>query len=101
MQVDSTCGYADKEGFRCGMGDMFSVFNILTRKKLKLKERPLVVMDCTLFYYQNHNYTDAVQNINQLKNRTNAFILLWHNSYIKHMKFYGDYIEKSNINCFK
>jgi len=45
MEVDSTCGYADKEGFRCGTGDEFSVFNILTREKLKLKERPLIFMD--------------------------------------------------------
>ena len=45
MKVDSTCGYADKEGFRCGTGDEFSVFNILSREKLKLKERPLVYMD--------------------------------------------------------
>ncbi len=45
MKVDSTCGYADKEGFRCGTGDEFSVFNILTREKLNLKERPLLYMD--------------------------------------------------------
>jgi len=45
IEVDSTCGYADKEGFRCGTGDKFSVFNILTREKLKLKERPLIFMD--------------------------------------------------------
>ena len=45
MSIDSTCGYADKEGFRCGTGDKFSVFNILTREKLKLKERPLIYMD--------------------------------------------------------
>ncbi len=45
MRIDSTCGYADQEGFRCGTGDAFSVFNILTRKKLQLKERPLIYMD--------------------------------------------------------
>ena len=45
FEIDSTCGYADKEGFRCGTGDEFSVFNILSREKLKLKERPLVYMD--------------------------------------------------------
>jgi len=45
MKIDSTCGYADREGFRCGTGDEFSLFNILTRKKLKLKERPLIYMD--------------------------------------------------------
>jgi hypothetical protein len=45
MKIDSTCGYADREGFRCGTGNEFSVFNILSRKKLKLKERPLIFMD--------------------------------------------------------
>jgi len=45
MKIDSSCGYADKEGFRCGTGDEFSVFNILSREKLKLKERPLIYMD--------------------------------------------------------
>ena len=45
MKIDSTCGYADREGFRCGTGDEFSVFNILTREKLRLKERPLIYMD--------------------------------------------------------
>ena len=51
MKIDSTCGYADKEGFRCGTGDEFSVFNILTRKKLKLKERPLIYMDDNHYSY--------------------------------------------------
>jgi len=49
MEVDSTCGYADMEGFRCGTGNEFSVFNILTREKLKLKERPLIYMDDNRF----------------------------------------------------
>lgn len=93
MEVDSTCGYADKEGFRCGTGDEFSVFNILTRKKLKLKERPLVVMDCSLFDYNNYSYSEANRIMDRLAKSTNTFTLLWHNSYIKHVKFYKDYIE--------
>lgn len=39
MKTDSTCDYADKEGFKCGTGDEFSVFNILTRKKIKIKRK--------------------------------------------------------------
>ncbi len=93
MQVDSTCGYADKEGFRCGTGDEFSVFNILSRKKLKLKERPLVVMDCTLFEYNSYSYNEAEVRINLLKGTTNIFTILWHNSYIKHMKLYKLILE--------
>lgn len=45
MKIDSSCGYADCEGFRCGIGEEFFVFNILTQEKLKLKERPLLYMD--------------------------------------------------------
>lgn len=45
LKIDSTCGYADREGFRCGTGDEFSVFNILERKQLELKERPLIFME--------------------------------------------------------
>ena len=92
MEIDSTCGYADKEGFRCGTGDEFSVFNILTREKLKLKERPLVVMDCSLFDYNDCSYDEAKEKINSMKNNTNSFTMLWHNSYIKHMKFYKELV---------
>ncbi|MCK4442120.1 MAG: hypothetical protein KAU90_08925, partial [Sulfurovaceae bacterium] len=92
MMWDSSCGYADKEGFRCGTGDEFSVFNILTRKKLNLKERPLVVMDCTLFDYNNYNYIEAKNIIDKMKKNINMFTILWHNSYIKNFKFYENYI---------
>ena len=48
METDSTLGYADRNGFRCGTGDEFPVFDLLSRRVMKLKERPLVVMDGTL-----------------------------------------------------
>ena len=101
MKIDSSCGYADKEGFRCGTGDEFSVFNILTRKKLKLKERALILMDCSLFEYNNFTYNEAKEKIKKMQKNSIIFTLLWHNSYIKHIKFYGEIIEKSNINSFK
>jgi len=49
MTLDSTCGFADREGFRCGTGNTFSVFNILTGKKLMLKEQPLIFMESRSF----------------------------------------------------
>ncbi len=101
MKVDSTCGYADKEGFRCGTGDEFTVFNILTREKLKLKERPLVVMDCSLFDYNNYSYNYAKNKIDKMNKEVNSFTILWHNSYVKNINFYGDLIENSNINSAK
>jgi len=86
MQIDSTCGYADREGFRCGTGDDFSVFNILTRKKLNLKERPLVIMECTLQspQYRSLNPNKAKKVFDyyvKISNKYNfKLTLLWHNS---------------------
>jgi hypothetical protein len=101
MEVDSTCGYADREGFRCGTGDEFSVFNILSRQKLKLKERPLILMDCSLFEYNDYTYIKAKNRLNNLWEKSHLFTLLWHNSYIEHIKFYGEQFEKSNLNSIK
>jgi len=95
MQIDSTCGYADREGFRCGTGDEFSVFNILSRKKLILKERPLIIMEGTL---QNPNYrglssSDFLKVLNyyiKITKRYNSKItLLWHNSFFNEEKWIG------------
>jgi len=94
MEVDSTCGYADEEGFRCGTGDEFSVFNILSREQLTVKERPLIVMDCSLFNYNSYSADEAKVRINMIKSTANIFTILWHNSYIKHMKFYKLMLER-------
>ncbi|MEA3491300.1 MAG: polysaccharide deacetylase family protein [Campylobacterota bacterium] len=83
MKVDSTCGYADKEGFRCGTGDEFSVFNILSREKLRLRERPLIYMDDNrLFGERIYDETFLIDNINLLKEKNikykNCHTLLFH-----------------------
>jgi len=86
MQIESTCAYVEKEGFRCGTSDEFSTFNVLTRKKLSLKERPLVIMDSTL---QNSNYMDLSTDevlkvfnyyIKITKKYKSKISILWHNS---------------------
>ena len=51
MKIDSTLGYHDQAGFRCGICHEFPVFDILGRKKLELMERPLIAMDTTLIKY--------------------------------------------------
>ncbi len=48
MQIDSTMGFADYIGFRCGTGNVFPVFDIVDRKMLALKERPLIIMDSAI-----------------------------------------------------
>ncbi len=52
LAVDSTAGYADAEGFRCGTGDRFPTFDVRNRRTLGLKELPLVLMEGTLAGYR-------------------------------------------------
>ena len=85
LEVDSTCGYADKEGFRCGTGDEFSVFNILSREKLKLKERPLVYMDDSHYsYHKNIDTKKSFKIVESIIHRQKKYhsktTLLFHNS---------------------
>jgi hypothetical protein len=48
MEVDSTMGFADAVGFKCGTGDSFPIFDIHRRKQLALREQPLLAMDSAL-----------------------------------------------------
>ena len=48
MLIDSSMGLSDYIGFRCGTGNIFSVFDILNRRMLRLKERPLIIMDSAI-----------------------------------------------------
>jgi hypothetical protein len=85
MEWDSTLSYADKEGFRCGVCYPFSVFNILSRKKLHLKEKPLIVMEGSFTTYQpNINPQEMEQKIvkliDKVRKYNGEFVFLWHNS---------------------
>lgn len=84
MSWDSTVGYADKEGFRCGVCYEYRVFNILTRKKLNLKEKPLIVMEMSLATQNNMTSIEMDKKIKSLickvKKYNGEFVFLWHNS---------------------
>ncbi len=85
MEWDSSCGYADREGFRCGVCYSYSVFNILTRKKLALKEKPLVVMEGSFVSYQPDISSENMEKkiiylMNEVKKYHGEFVFLWHNS---------------------
>ncbi|GER60165.1 polysaccharide deacetylase [Patiriisocius marinus] len=84
MKWDSTMSYHDIPGFRCGVCYEFPVFNILTKKQLKLIEKPLIVMEGSFITYQNKNPSQVSQEINYLiktvKKYNGTFVFLWHNS---------------------
>lgn len=97
MEWDSTLSYVDQIGFRCGTCYEYSVFNILTRKKLKLKEYPLITMETTFLAEMFMNlqsqiildYFKTLENI--IKKYNGKFTILWHNSTM----------NKTEINLYK
>lgn len=85
-QYDSTGSFADHPGFRYGTAHEFSMWSWQKRAKLKLKQRPLIVMEGTLFSYLKLGYTkDTLKYVLSLKNNAlkynGNFCLLWHNSH--------------------
>lgn len=84
LETDSTLGYAEAPGFRCGACKPFPVFNILTRKELNLKELPLIAMDVSFARYLKNTPEQALQTLNALRSQVRkhrgVFTLLWHNS---------------------
>jgi len=105
MMIDESMGFAEREGFRCGTCYEYSVYNILNRKKLKLKERPLLLMEKSISGYQNHLDTEIFNKkfdsmVDVVKKYKGNFVFLWHNSsfdrkiYTK--KFYQQLLQKLN-----
>ena len=81
MRIDSTMGFSDYMGFRCGTGNIFPVFDVLSRKMLTLKERPLIIMDSAIKKMGNKHKTYEI--MARLKEKSMkygmTFTILFHN----------------------
>ncbi|MBL0113298.1 MAG: hypothetical protein IPP42_21680 [Saprospiraceae bacterium] len=85
MEWESTLGYADIPGFRCGTCYTYTVFDCKAGKKMKVKEKPLILMDATLIYYQrNWDAGDLLQLKNECKKHGGEWVTLVHNDLVKH-----------------
>ena len=87
IDYDSTLSYADAAGFRCGVCYEYLVFNILTRRCLNLRERPLLIMECTVIdeRYMNlgtgEKAFSLMKSIKDICRKFNGdFTILWHNT---------------------
>jgi hypothetical protein len=86
LSYDSTLGYAESPGFRCGTCHPFRTYDLQGRRALPLVERPMVVMDVTLMggQYMKVSPAQAMDLIQGLVDQCRAyrgeFVLLWHNS---------------------
>lgn len=89
LAYDSTLSFADKTGFRCGVCYEYTMYDLLNRKPFKLKQRPLIVMECTIIAprYEGLGYTkQALQHFSYFKKVCHqfngTFNLLWHNCHL-------------------
>ena len=86
VEYDSTLSYADCIGFRCGICWDYPVYNCVTHEEYKLREYPLIIMDCTLWdeRYMNLEREEMLQRCVELKEKCEKykgnFVILWHNT---------------------
>jgi hypothetical protein len=87
IDYDCTLGYADLPGFRSGTCFEYRGFDTDAGKAMKIKIRPLVLMEQTILsksYLGLQSNADGLSLMQRLKNRCRAvrgvFSLLWHNS---------------------
>jgi hypothetical protein len=84
LSYDSSAGFASICGFRCGTCRDFTVFDVATRRRLALQERPLVAMETALLNYQESPVAAAAEELRRLKDACRLvggpFTFLWHNN---------------------
>jgi peptidoglycan/xylan/chitin deacetylase (PgdA/CDA1 family) len=86
VDIDYSLGYADHTGFRYGTSKQFNLWSWEQNRMLNVIEQPLVIMECSIFDYQELPYNDVTMNyLKSLKqasmNYGGNFHMLWHNSY--------------------
>lgn len=98
LHYDSTLSYADYPGFRCGTCFEYPMFDPVEQRALKLRQRPLIVMECSVIAerYLGLGYSDEALELMLRYQKTcynvgGQFTLLWHNSHFENdedMRFY-------------
>ncbi len=85
LAYDSTLGYADRNGFRCGVCREYPAYDLLERRRMALRLRPLIMMEATFATYMRLGWgqpaRDHVARLKDACRRVDGeFVLLWHNS---------------------
>lgn len=84
LLYDSTLGFPRDSGFRCGTCVAYPVFDVLERRVLQLRERPLIVMEMAVLDRDGLDEQQAALEFKRLRERCRLFggefTLLWHNS---------------------
>ena len=98
IMYDTTLSYADHIGFRCGICYDYPVYNVVTHECYKLREYPLVVMECSGLAerYMNLSHEEMLIRCRLLKKKVQkyqgTFVMLWHNS---------SFTTAEDVECYK
>jgi peptidoglycan/xylan/chitin deacetylase (PgdA/CDA1 family) len=97
LDHDSTLGFADRVGFRAGTCREYPLFDLLDRRALRLRERPLLVMDATFSGYMNIELDAAATRtraiVDACRRHRGDAVLLFHNSSLSGARQRAHYIE--------
>ena len=105
IKKDSTISFINNAGFRAGTCFEYPVFNILTRKKMNLKEQPLIVMEQALikkYPDKNDFFNKIIALKDTVKKYKGIFVVLWHNNnfnipeWEEYKKIYENIISEIN-----
>jgi hypothetical protein len=84
LDYDSTMGYSDRCGFRCGTSRAFPVFDLERRTQARLVEQPLIAMEAALLKHQGEPLDALVDEMRTLREVCRrfggTFTFLWHNN---------------------
>ena len=90
INYDSSLGFADYAGFRCGTCFEYPGFDPVEQVSLPIRIRPLIAMETTIMSDRYMGLGTGVEALKKFINLKNAcrslggtFTLLWHNSAIK------------------
>ena len=100
MEYDSTLSFADMAGFRCGTCYEYSVYDCIRHKKLKLKEKPLIAMECSIIdeRYMNLGLTETALKLfltlkGQCRYYKGNYVILFHNDSLVNKAYKEFYIK--------
>ncbi|MCA3986508.1 hypothetical protein CRN32_07095 [Vibrio vulnificus] len=88
FEYDSTGSFADLCGFKYGTSFSFPMWSLSAKKKLKLIQKPLILMEASLLSedYMNMGYDESVPFIKEMYETCvyygGCFRVLWHNSHL-------------------
>ena len=82
LETDSSFGFSNAVGFRAGVCYNYSLFNILSQKKLKVKEIPLLFMESVFDKVKSEKeILEKIVSLKKIVHKYNGnYVFLWHNN---------------------